>query len=304
MGTEPAGDMPQVLSQPRRRGPRATARVPLAAALGLWLVAAGCPGPPPPEPPAPLDPALAALDELAARSSQRPGRHAERNLEACLARVAREHSCAPTPGVQHRVGVRLALDPRYAAQWPGWRARLASTFRCVNHLYRPTGIEWHVSSMLSFEPGAERHDLYALLARLQREFPPDRRALTLGITVWDERHVYRTSGGEIGLSQRGHCVVPSWPRVENDCIILAHELGHLIGAKHVPGKQWVMGWAATPFYLPASDPLARVVATYRFHPRNVAAIQAHQSARFTADGLTPTPACAARIAALDACWSL
>ena len=51
------------------------------------------------------------------------------------------------------------------------------------------------------------------------------------------------------------------------------------GARHVPGKPWLMGWAARPFYLPATDALARVTAVYRLHPVNVALIRAHRTAR-------------------------
>ena len=87
-------------------------------------------------------------------------------------------------------------------------------------------------------------------------------------------------------------------------MILAHELGHLIGARHVPGKHWVMGWAARPFFLPSTNPLARVVATYRFHPRNRAAIRAHIGARLTTRGLRPSLACRARLRHLDRCYGL
>ena len=120
----------------------------------------------------------------------------------------------------------------------------------------------------------------------------------------ERQQIFRQAGGEIGLSQAGACVVPSWPRIENDCVILAHELGHLIGARHVPGKQWIMGWSARPFHLPAQDPLARVIASYRFHPRNTAAIQAYRDAPLTPRGLHPSLACREHLRQLDRCWGL
>ncbi len=244
------------------------------------------------------DPTLAALDRIIARGD----RGADR--ATCLRELERRGLCEPSAAAPSReIAVRISLDPRYR-QWPNWRQRLASTFRCANAIYERSGVRWRIRDILPWDPGAERHALYALLARLRREVPGDHRSLRLGITVWEPRMIFRLAGGKIGLSQAGACVVPSWPRVENDCVILAHELGHLIGAKHVPGKQWVMGWAARPFHLPAKDPLARVIATYRFHPRNLAAIRAHLSASVTPRGLKPTLACRERLRILDRCYGL
>jgi hypothetical protein len=225
-------------------------------------------------------------------------------VKACLDQVDEKGLCLPRTGRERVFPLRLALDPRYAQHWPGWQDRLGQTLGCVNRLYRGTGVAFHIAELKAWAPASSRHDLYALLDRIQSDFPPDLKSLLVGITVWDERRIYATAGGEIGLSQRAAAVVPSWPRVENDCLILAHELGHLVGARHVPGKQWIMGWAARPFHLPAADPIGRVVATYRFHPRNVEAIRAHRQARFTPNGLALPPECRERIALLDRCWKL
>jgi hypothetical protein len=92
--------------------------------------------------------------------------------------------------------------------------------------------------------------------------------------------------------------------VENDCLILAHELGHLVGARHFPGKDWIMGWAARPFHLPAADPIARVKALYRFDPRNLAVIRLHRQARVTRHGLELPAGCAEKVEAIDRCWRL
>ena len=200
------------------------------------------------------------------------------------------------------IDLHLALDPRYISKWPGATQRMAKTLRCVNRLYAGTGLRFKIEKLTTYEPAEQRHDLYALLARLRRDLPADGKMLTMGISVWDERKIYGMSGGEIGLSQGAHCVVPSWPRPENDCLILAHELGHLTGAVHVPGKSWVMGWAARPFYLPSTDPLARVVATYRFHPRNVAALRAASRGRMTKHGLRLAPRCRRWLQRIDDCW--
>lgn len=279
----------------------------LTALMLALIVIAGCgPSPPPRQRPPKRERELATLDRLLAGSSAAGAQ--ERNLERCMARVE-DAPCGPRPDdkATRSLEIRLALDPRYASKWGAttWRDRLDRTFSCANRLYAATGIRWRIASVTPWDPGQQRHALYPLLDRLQRELPADGKSLVLGITVWDERRVYSEAGGEIGLSQRAACVVPSWPRVENDCVILAHELGHLIGARHVPGKQWIMGWAARPFHLPAADPIARVVATYRFHPRNLAVIRVlRRQGRVTKNGLHLSRACWARVRAIDRCWRL
>ncbi len=267
----------------------------------------GCPGSraTAPENAAP-DRATAALDRLIRRGD------VPRTIDefrACLGRIDAMGICRPEERPlsdrtkeSRVVPIRLALDPRYATEWAEWETRLASTLQCVNRLYEPTGISWRLASIDRWDPGNLRHRLYPLLARLQRDFPPDRSSVMLGMVLWDEAQVYRKAGGEIGLSQGSACVVPSWPRIENDCVILAHELGHLIGARHVPGKKWLMGWSARPFFLPAANPLARVTAIYRFHPVNVALIATHQTARFTPYGLRPTGDCRRRAHLIQRCW--
>lgn len=225
------------------------------------------------------------------------------DLPGCIERARRGSPCA-APRTPRTFSVKVALDPRYQRQWPNWRGRLRRTFACVNQLYGKTAARWRISTIVPWDPKEHRHQLYPLLHRLRHEVPADPGTLRLGISVWEERRIYRMAGGEIGLSQAGACVVPSWPRVENDCVILAHELGHLVGARHVPGKRWVMGWSAHPFHLPAADPLARVVATYRFHPRNVLGIGAYATAPVTSGGVAPRPACRAMLARVDRCYGL
>jgi hypothetical protein len=262
----------------------------------------GCSGPAQKQRRRPRDPNVRTLDRLLAKGHRQSAAEPE-GLKACLRRAALQHPCAAR-SEDRTLTVRVFLDPRYASRFAGWERRLARTFTCVNTLYGPTGISWDVEAVEPWAPGAQRHDLFGLLDRLQREHPYDGKSLTLGITVWDERRIYAAAGGEIGLSQHAACVVPSWPRVENDCLILAHELGHLVKARHVPGKQWIMGWAARPFHLPASDPIARVTALYRFHPRNVAAIAMHRGAAFTPHGLALPQGCRERLRAIDRCWKL
>ena len=257
--------------------------------------------PPPAERPGPKDPSFRALDRLLATNPPPPEQHPE-GIEQCLNRARRSHPCRSRE--PRTLGIRVYLDPRYASQYPEWERRLARTIACVNTFYAPTGISWEPVTVEPWSPGAQRHDLYGLLDRLQREHPYDGKSLALGITVWEERRIYSKAGGEIGLSQHAACVVPSWPRVENDCLILAHELGHLVQARHVPGKHWVMGWAARPFHLPASDPVARVTATYRLHPRNITAIAMHRGTTFTPRGLTLPRSCAYRLRAVDRCYGL
>lgn len=267
----------------------------LAALLGL-LALAGCATTESTAPRDP-DPTVVELDRLLARGagSDDSGR--------CLAQLMRRRLCPAATSPRRVISVRVALDPRYR-RWPNWQERLSGTFACANQLYAGTGVQWRMADILDWDPGVARHDLFTLLRRVQRELPGNTQSLRLGITVWEPRQIFRKAGGEIGLSQAGACVVPSWPRIENDCVILAHELGHLIGARHVPGKQWIMGWAARPFHLPATDPIARVVATYRFHPRNLAAIQAYGQAPVTPRGLWPTLACREHVRQLDRCYGL
>jgi hypothetical protein len=249
------------------------------------------------------DPSLATLDRLLAKQEPAPA-GARDDVAACLARLDASRECVPAPRARRALKLRLVLDEKYTTQWPSWERRLHTTMGCVNRLYRGTGIELVVHDIKTWDPGAERHDLYALLRRVQREHAPDLASLVVGIALWEERRIYARAGGEIGLSQGGACVLPAWPRVENDCLTMAHELGHLLGAEHVPGKQWIMAWSAQPFHLPVSDPVARVVATYRFHPRNLEVIRTHVFARFTASGLALPEPCARRVRGIDRCWKL
>jgi len=266
------------------------------AAFALALC--GCPSPPPAEH-GPADETLSTVDRIIRRGTVPSDPDA---IAACVARIDAQQLCVPAPEAPRTFAIHCALDPRYTTKWPRWEERLASTVQCVNRLYAPTGVQWEIADIDEWDPGRERHALYPLLDRLQRELPADGKRFRLGITVWDEDKVYGMSGGEIGLSQGSACVVPSWPRVENDCLILAHELGHLVGARHVPGARWIMGWKAQPFYLPAADPLARVAATYRFHPLNAALVAAQRTARLTRQGLVPTAPCAERLRRINACW--
>ena len=245
------------------------------------------------------DPSLAALDRVLAGEAR--GRH--RDPVACVRHGLDPGLCPVTPRSARTYRLRVALDPRFHT-WPDWRGRLAATVGCVNKLYAATGTTWEVDSIVDWDPGQDRHRLHRLLDRLQEDYPADSGTLVVGISVWEQRRVFATAGGEIGLSQGASCVVPSWPRVENDCVILAHELGHLVGARHVPGKRWVMGWSARPFHLPAADPIARVVATYRFHTRNVDSIKIHHAARITPRGLRLSRDCRKRIRTLDRRWNL
>jgi hypothetical protein len=281
--------------------PQSGALVLLLSAASLLACATTRPEPDPPPRPAGRNPAVQVLDQLIERVEHGA---TEIDAETCIRSLDQSGLCAESEQPPTRVvPFRIALDERYL-EWPEPWDRLARTVACVNRFYRPTGIEWEVVDITPWDPGRYRHLLYPLLSKLQRDMPFDGRTLRLGITVWEERRIYSRGGSEIGLSQRDSCVVPSWPRVENDCVILAHELGHLIGAKHVPGKHWIMGWSASPFHLPAADPLERVAATYRFHPRNVATIKAYRSAAFTRWGLRPTEACSRRITEIDRCFAL
>jgi hypothetical protein len=221
-----------------------------------------------------------------------------------MARVDAARECVPVSGAKRSFRLRLALDPRYSRQWPAWEQRLQQTFSCVNALYRGSGVDFLLHEIHSWDPGAERHDLRALLSRVQHDYPADLQSLVVGLAVWEERRIYARAGGEIGLSQAGACVVPSWPRIENDCLTLAHELAHLLGAEHVPGKSWIMAWSAQPYHLPVADPVARVLAVYRFHPRNLEAIRAHLRARYTPRGLLLPDPCLRRLRAIDRCWGL
>jgi len=291
----------------------------LLLSTALASTAACGPSAPPPRRPPPRDRSLSTLDDLLVSPAPSSG-SGEADLKSCLRRVEERAPCGDdaagaadaadgtegAPREARRLPIRLGLDPRYMSQWgPRWRERLDRTVACVNRLYAGSEIGWRLASVTPWDPGQQRHALYGLLDRLQRELPSDGKSLVLGITVWDKRRVYSQSGGEIGLSQRAACVVPSWPRVENDCLILAHELGHLVGARHVPGKEWIMGWAARPFHLPAADPVARVVALYRFHPRNLEAMRLHgRLGRFTPRGFRLPAACQQRVEAIDRCWRL
>ena len=263
-----------------------------AGGLGLLLaLTADCAGAP--SPAVQEDPTLQAMGSIL-QDEARERRH----RPGCRRRKPSDASCH---SASRRIfPLTLALDPRYRS-WPSWRERLTDTMACVNALYRGTRIGFRLARIASWDPGLHRHQLYPLLHRLRHEVRSEAASLRLGITVWDAEHIYRMAGGEIGLSQAGACVVPSWPRAENDCVILAHELGHLVGAQHLGGKHWVMGWSAHPFHLPAADPLARVTQTYRFHPDNIAMIDLHSTARVGGAGLELPLPCKESLAMRSAC---
>jgi hypothetical protein len=252
------------------------------------------------------DPTLRTLDRILARdpATTSTSDRTSDSVASCLSRVEALELCPSRPGGARTLPIRVVLDERYVRQWSKWTERLQLTLSCVNQLYLPTGLQWKIAAVLPWDPGAQRHDLLALLDRLRLNISSDLKSVVVGITVWEERRVYASAGGEIGLSQGATCVIPSWPRIENDCLIMAHELGHLVNARHVPGKQWIMGWAAHPFHLPAADPIARVVATYRFHPRNVRVMRAMQQARFTPQGLRLPTSCQRMLELVDRCWKL
>jgi hypothetical protein len=247
---------------------------------------------------------VARLDRLLANDRRAASAGAE--LEPCLARVEARRLCPTLPGPPRVFSLHLGLDPVYADHWPDAQGRLRQTLTCVNRLYQGTGVQWEIAKITAWDPGAQRHQLEPLLRRIEEELPVDGKSLRLGLTVWAERRVYATAGGAIGLSRpgRGSCVVPSWPRIENDCLTIAHELGHLLGAKHVPGKSWIMSWSGYTYHLPVSDPVARVVSVYRFHPRNLEAIRAHRRAHLTRHGLALPVDCMQRLRLVDRCWRL
>ena len=245
------------------------------------------------------------LRRLETREKQGTAQDAQ-SIKACLAQAhqATEPHCAMDLASRRTYKVRVALDKRYQHSWPEWEQRFFGMFECVNQIYSSTGTSFELEAVLDWDPGAQRNDLDALLTRVQKEVPATDKVLRLGVVVWSERRVQSQVGGEIGLSQAGACVVPAWPRVENDCLTLAHELGHLVGARHVPGKNWIMAWKGHTYRLPVSDPLARVVANHRLHPRNKEGIRIHHQAKGTPRGLHLDRGCAMRLDQVDRCWAL
>ena len=229
--------------------------------------------------------------------------------ERCVTALKRASACpkaSSAAGPDRVVAVRLLLDSRYPKRWQNFKDRLVDTFQCVNKLYEGHGLQWTFGRIEFWDPGATRHDLRALLDRIGRQYPADDESLVVGITVWEKEKVYSKIGGEIGLSRpkRGIGVVPAWPRVENDCMTLAHELGHIAGAMHVPGKRSLMHWSGSLFYLPAKNPTARVTGFYRIHPRNREALRVYASSPLTKYGFAPSRVCQAYLVGVDRCWGL
>lgn len=284
-------------------------RPPLCLLALLLALGPGCGGAEqsrPPARPAPA-PGVRALDKILDRMEKNKREAAAgETVAACVARVRSElgGEC-PVPAASARTyKLRVALDPKYQHTWPEWEERFMGVLGCVNQIYAPTNTGFELESVVEWKPGAQRNDLRRLLDRLRREVPADSDVLRLGVVVWSQRRAMFSVGGEIGLSRAEACVVPSWPRVENDCLITAHELGHLVGARHVPGKNWIMAWRGHTYRLPVNDPVARVVKNHRFHPRNLEGIRAHHLARGTTNGLEPTHGCARYLDAMDRCWAL
>jgi len=275
----------------------------------LVLMAVGCgPKPPARTPPPRPDPGVQVLDGMLKRLEKQKaaGVRQGESLDVCLlwARRKTEDQCLVDPASTRTYKVRVALDKQYQKTWPEWEGRFFGTFECVNKIYQPTGVSFEVEAVMDWQPGAQRNDLGALLDRIHKELPAKPNLLRLGMVVWSKKRMQFSVGGEIGLAQGGACVVPSWPRVENDCITMAHELGHLVGARHVPGKDWIMAWKGHTYQLPVSDPLARVVRHHKLHPRNQEGIRVHHQAKSTKHGLHLERGCAERMDKVDACWRL
>lgn len=242
------------------------------------------------------DRTLDALNSLLKSPRQSPS-----NARNCLNSVP--NTCFPPTRI-NPIPLRIALDPAYIKGHHNWKKRLNQTMQCVNRFFRDASIEWKIVDIQPWDPQNDQEKLYSLLSRLQREIPAQ-DAVRLGIIRWDQSTSLKRRSGEIGLAQGNSCIVPSWPQVRNDCLILAHELGHVLGAKHLPGKQWIMSPAAHPFRLPQNkDSLLQLTKEFRFHPANRTIIEAHASAKITATHILPTAACRKRIRRIRFCYGI
>lgn len=229
-------------------------------------------------------------------------------FSTCIATGVQRERCAALASAG--IEIDLWVDHEYQRRYAKASTRLATTLRCVNALYQSTGMIFRVRKQRSFDPAERRHDLRALLRWLRHSrsrSTPD-HVLAIAISAWDQRMVYSKAGREVGLAQGASAVVPAWPRVENDCVILAHELGHLVGAIHVRAAnradlRWIMAPSSGVFYLPDKRPIERVLGLFRFHPRNAESLFAHRNATFSANrGTRLSAECAAYQREVDTCW--
>jgi len=73
----------------------------------------------------------------------------------------------------------------------------------------------------AWDPLYDRHNLFSLLDRLQRDFTPDLKSIVLGIFVLGRTpYLIQNQEEKLVSAKVAACVVPSWPRVENDCLII------------------------------------------------------------------------------------
>lgn len=263
--------------------------------VGLFL--AGCSAPPPPDPEPKRSNVLKILDGVAER------REDPRARARCLQQARTSSRCPPNSNPRRILPLRIVLDRRYTARGLGWKKRLQRTVGCANALF-PPGLGFSLQRIEPWDPGADRRSLLALFGRLKREHPADGAALVVGFTVLDRGQVFGRTGDAIGLSKGVSTVVTSWPLEENDCAILAHELAHLVGAKHVRGKQWLMNRTGRPFHLPSDGAKWRVLSRYRFHPRNIEVMLLYAGSRITPRGLMLRRSCINLRKGIDRCWAL